>query len=412
MTNSHLSHEERESIQEFIKYKYSFTKIANILKRDRTTIAKEIKKNRYLKSYIFDEYDPKGIKIAIESCNKLIKPPYVCNTCEDKNRCRKHKLYYNSKLAQKNYETVLVNTRIGVDITPTEIDEIERIIVPLIKNKKHSVNQVFINHSDILYFSKSTFYNYINIGLLSLINLDLPKKVKYKKRKNNSEIKHKRNIKILEGRKYEEYLEFVSNNPDMNIVEIDCVEGIESDKKALLTMIIKDTRFMLMFLLDKQNSANVTRIINQLKDNLGIKLYKEVFRIFLTDNGTEFYYPYVMEIDFNTGKKISNLFYCRPYSSWQKGTLECNHGFIRKVWPKTDTYIKGFSFDTLNDITVKNLENNINNIPRDILDGKTPYELTQKKYPKLITKLNCKFIQPDDVDMNPDSYLGINKKDI
>ena len=168
--NSHLSHEERESIQEFIKYKYSFTKIANILKRDRTTIAKEIKKNRYLKSYIFDEYDPKGIKIAIESCNKLIKPPYVCNTCENKNRCRKHKLYYNSKLAQKNYETVLVNTRIGVDITPTEIDEIERIIVPLIKNKKHSVNQVFINHSDILYFSKSTFYNYINIGLLSLIN--------------------------------------------------------------------------------------------------------------------------------------------------------------------------------------------------------------------------------------------------
>lgn len=414
MTNSHLSIDERESIQEFIKYGYTFTKIGKILKRDRTTIAKEIRTNRYVKSYLFEPYDPKGIKKAFENCPKLSKPPYVCNTCETKHRCRNHKLFYNSKAAQKNYESVLVNARVGVDITPDEIEEIEKIIVPLIKNKKHSVNQVFINHFEILNFSKSSFYKYINDGLLSLNNLDLPKKVKYKKRKKKDKNcpKHKRNIKILEGRRYENYLEFISENPEKNIVELDCVEGRKSDDKVLLTMIIKETRFMFMFLLDKQTSANVSEIFHQLKEKLGIELYKEVFSIFLTDNGTEFYNPLAIEIDYDTGEKICNLFYCRPYSSWQKGTLESNHTFIRKVWPKSTEFQKGTSFNKLNDFIVKKLENNINNIPRDILNGKTPYELTIKKYPELIEKLNCEYITPDGVDMNPNSYQLDDQKDI
>jgi len=414
MTNSHLSIEERESIQEFIKHEHTFTKIGKILKRDRTTIAKEIRTNRYVKSYLFEAFDPKGIKVAVENCPRLSKPPYVCNTCENKNRCRKHKLYYNSRFAQKHYEAVLVEARVGADITPEEIEEIEKIIVPLIKNKKHSVNQVFINHSDILNFSKSTFYKYVNDGLLSLINLDLPKKVKYKKRKkkDEEEKQYKRDIKILEGRRYENYLEFISINPEKNIVELDCVEGIQSDDKVLLTMIIKETRFMLMFLLDKQTSANVSDVFNQLKEKIGVELYKEVFSVILTDNGSEFYNPLAMEIDYDTGEKISNLFYCRPYSSWQKGTLESNHNFIRIVLPKSNEHQKGASFNQLDDYIVKRLENNINNIPRNILDGNTPYELTIKKYPKLIEILNCEHIAPDDVDMNSDSYLVNDQTDI
>ena len=69
----------------------------------------------------------------------------------------------------------------SVDIEPETIEEIENIIVPLIKDKKQSVNQVYANHSDILYFSKTTFYKYVDAGVLSLSNLDLPKKIKYKK---------------------------------------------------------------------------------------------------------------------------------------------------------------------------------------------------------------------------------------
>lgn len=177
-------------------------------------------------------------------------------------------------------------------------------------------------------------------------------------------------------------------------------------------MIIKETRFMLMFLLDKQTSANVSDVFNQLKEKIGVELYKEVFSVILTDNGSEFYNPLAMEIDYNKGEKISNLFYCRPYSSWQKGTLESNHNFIRIVLPKSNEHQKGASFNRLDDYIVKRLENNINNIPRNILDGNTPYELTIKKYPKLIEILNCEHIAPDDVDMNSDSYLVNDQTDI
>ena len=54
---------------------------------------------------------------------------------------------------------------------------------------------------------------------------------------------------------------------------------------------------------------------------------------------------------------------------------------------------------------VKWLEENINNIPRVILGGKTPYELTKEKIPKLIEKLNSKYIVPDDVTLNPKDII-------
>jgi len=158
----------------------------------------------------------------------------------------------------------------------------------------------------------------------------------------------------------------------MNIVEMDTVEGTKTSSKVLLTLIIKKTRFMLIFLLDKKNVTSVNEVFNNLKKQLGIKLYAKVFRIILTDNGTEFFNPLGIEYDYESDKKVCNLFYCEPYSSWQKGTIEKNHTYIRRV------FSKGTSFEMLSDKTIKRLENNINNIPRVELDNKTPYELTQK----------------------------------
>lgn len=81
---------------------------------------------------------------------------------------------------------MLKSSREGIDTKQEVLDEIEHVIVPLIKNQKQSVNQVFINHKDILSMSKVTFYRYVNQGILSLTNIDLPKKIKYKKRKKKS----------------------------------------------------------------------------------------------------------------------------------------------------------------------------------------------------------------------------------
>ena len=109
--------------------------------------------------------------------------------------------------------------------------------------------------------------------------------------------------------------------------------------------------------------------------------------------------PYEIEYDYETSKKISNVFYCRPYSSWQKHEIEVNHEYIRRVLPK------GTNFSKLTNPDVKRLQDNINAIPRDSLNHKTPYELTYEKYPEFIKKLDIKYIQPDDVSLNKKDIL-------
>ena len=392
MTNySQLNISQRETICILLNKGKNFTEIGKSIDKDRTTISKEIKRNRYIKSNFYEPFDIKGINKALDDCNKLKHFPYVCNTCPNKKYCNKHHLYYDYRVAQERYEEKLVISRTGIDIDSNTIEEIEQQIVPLIKDKKQSVNQVYINHSDILYFSKTTFYKYVDIGVFSLTNADLPKKIKYKKRKKNGTDKNKRELSLLKGRKYEDFISYTSNHPKMNIVEMDTVIGKKENRKCLLTLYIRKTHFMLIFLLNKKDSASVNAKINFLKETLGIKLYSKVFRIFLTD-------------DLDTGKKVSNMFFCHPYSSYEKHGIEVNHEYIRRVLPK------GTSFDDLTDEMVKSLQDNINAIPRESLNKDTPYDLTKKLYPELIDKLNCSYINPDDVSLSKDDILLFKNK--
>lgn len=400
MTNfEHLNQEQRDVIQHLISTKHSFSYISEAIGKDRTSISKEIRRNRYIKSKFYSEFDKKGISNAIEKCNRLSSPPYVCNGCDNMRYCSKNHLIYNASIAQKNYENIIKSSREGINATYDQINMIENVIVPLIRDKKQSVNQIYSNHNDILPFSKVTFYSYVNQGIISLSNIDLPKKVKYKKRKTKKNTKYKRDLIILKNRKYEDYLSFISSHPKMSRVQLDTVIGKQENNKVLLTMYIEETHFMLIFLLEKKDSNSVSNVFHYLKETLEIPLYQKVFRIILTDNGSEFLNPYEMEYNFSDTKKIANVFYCNPYSSWQKHGIEVNHEYIRRVLPK------GSDFSTLTKADIKRLQDNINAIPRNSLNHKTPYELTQKKYPSFIQKLGCDYIEPDNVSLNKKDIL-------
>lgn len=403
MTNySHLCKEQRNTIEYLLNKGYNFTYIGNAIKSDRTTISKEIRRNRIIKNSLFLPFNKKGITQAVEKCEILRKPPYCCNGCKHKSSCCKFHIYYNAKEAQKHYESGLIESRIGINVTPEEINIINKNIVPLIKNKKQSVNQVYINHPDILPFSKTTFYKYVNENIILLSNFDLPRKVKYKKRKNKSK-NNKRDMSILIGRRYEDYITKIEIEKNLHIWQLDTVIGLVKDSKCLMTFLLVETNFMIIRLLDKKDVIHVDNEFTTLKNKLGSKIYKEIINIILTDNGIEFYDPIHIEIDFETGEKLCSVYYCHPNSPEEKSELEKNHEFIRYVLPKKT------SFQNLTPRDIEKLENNINNIPRDIFGGKTPYELTKEKYPELIKKLNSKYIKPDDVTLNPNDILGGDK---
>ena len=131
----------------------------------------------------------------VEKCVNLIKPPYVCNGCTRRNGCRQEKRYYCAIKANKEYRERLSESRLGINADPIELYEIDKLIKPLIKDKKQSIAHVYANHPDKIKYSRSTMHNYINLGLLKVKNIDLPRKVRHKKRKNNSEKRLRNHIK-------------------------------------------------------------------------------------------------------------------------------------------------------------------------------------------------------------------------
>lgn len=90
-----------------------------------------------------------------------------------------------------------------------------------------------------------------------------------------------------------------------------------------------------------------------------------------------------------------NLFYTESYSSWQKGSIERNHEFIRYVIQK------GISFDTLTKKNVNDIMNNINNVQRKSLNYQTPSSLFKNKYSEDVYKtLNLRDISKEDVNLS------------
>ena len=180
-----------------------------------------------------------------------------------------------------------------------------------------------------------------------------------------------------------------------NIVEMDTVIGKQKDKKCIMTLYFRNSKLMLMFLIDKYKTKAVSDIFKRLRKQLGYDLFKKMFEIVLTDNGWEFSKPNDIEFDYNTGEKLINIFYCNPYSSWEKGGIERNHEFIRYIIPK------GITFDQQTKKNVIYMMNNINNVKRKSMEYNTPYELFKNIYGEECTKkLHLTHIKQDEVDLS------------
>ena len=256
---------------------------------------------------------------------------------------------------------------------------------------------MFNNLAEQVYFSKSSFYRYINDGVFEFGPLDFPRIVKYKKRKNSSNRRTRKEREILINRKYTDFIEFISNNPDSNIVEMDTVEGLKNENDCFLTLLWRKSKFMLIFKLESQTTDEVTRIFEILQNLIPLDIYKDLFQVILTDNGHEFFDVNNIECIHSTGEYVTHLFFCDPHASCQKGMIEKNHEFIRYILPK------GSSFKNINQEDCNLIMNNINSLCRDSLNGKSPYEAMLflcDEY--ILKKLGCHFIKSDEVNLTYD----------
>ena len=428
--NKHLLSDERIRIEELLKEGRSFKAIANELGKSPTTVSREIRSHTITKnvgspgcpynnckhrfsctsSFLCKECGFRRFRshcnqcklcnsvcsqYVPDSCRLLGKPPYVCNGCPKRNRsCTLQKHLYDPVSAQKQYEEKLSEARSGISLTEDDIAHLNGIVSPLLK-KKQSLHHICVNHPDSVMVSESTMYRLIDYGLFDAKNIDLPRKVRYARRKRKKVYKVDKSCRL--GRTYADYQLYIRKHPDLPVTQIDSVEGRKGGK-VLLTIHFVKAEFMLAYLRDHNDSQSVIDVFEQLYFELRPDRFMSLMPVLLGDNGSEFSNPKALESD-RQGNHRTKVFYCDASAPHQKGSAERNHEFIRLFIPK-GTPMDDFSQD---DISV--MMNHINSYGRSSLGDKSPYEVMEFLYgPEILKLLGCTRISPDDVTLSPSVF--------
>ena len=420
----HLTLEDRIYIENKLNKGTSFKNIAKFLCKDPTTISKEVKAHRLsdwyhkgtfynAKNFCIHRYHCKktnacrkivlcGVKCAScptcnqtckdfekERCSRLDKAPYVCNGCPKKvNHCTiAHKYTYNARFSDRKYREKLSDSRAGINLTKHELRKKDLIISPLIKQGQ-SPYQIVTNHPE-LDLSVRTVYSYLDQGLFTARNVNLKRRVKFKPRKCHKTQITDRTVFI--NRTYQDFqmlkLPFYA--------EMDTVHSSRESKKTLLTFFFTREKLFLAFLMNRCTEGAVRLVFDRLEKRLGTYEFISSFEYILTDRGTEFGDPESLETGVD-GIQRTSIYYCDPMRSGQKGGLEQAHTMLRMVLPK------GTSFEFLTQWDVNLIVNHINSTPREILGGRTPYNVALETMGEdVLNAFQLRPIAPDEVNLTP-----------
>ena len=420
----HLTIEDRIYIQNELDKGTSFKDIARFLCKDPTTISKEVKARRAsdwfhkgtflnAKNFCTKRFRCKktnacnkillcGVKCAScptcnqtcpdfqkECCSKLDRAPYVCNGCSKKiNHCTiAHKYTYNARFADRKYRECLKDSRSGIAMTRQELHKKDKIITPLI-DQGQSPYQIVANHPE-LNLSVRSVYNYLDMGLLTARNVDLKRKVKFKPRKvHKSQISDRR---VFNGRTYADFQQLHLES----FVEMDTVHSAVGSSKALLTFFFTREKLFLAFLMNRNTEGSVRLVLDRLEKRFGTFDFLTLFEYILTDRGAEFGDPDSLETGV-TGIQRTNIYYCDPMRSGQKGGIEQAHTMLRMILPKRTT----FEFLTQWDVNL--ITSHINSTPRESLNGRTPYDVALEAFGEDVLKaFQLRRIDPDKVILTP-----------
>lgn len=302
------------------------------------------------------------------NCGATTRFPHVCNGCRFMNRCPKQRYSYKARAANKAAMKRAREPRQGFDLTEDEIKKIAKITCPLVA-QGHSPKVIVAKHPE-LDISASTLYRLIDSNILEVaLNMKLPRKMRFKKRKRVRVERSPR--RDLAGRDYDAFC-LLPEEIRKLCKEMDTVIG-RPGGKCLLTFCFRENDIFYAILMEDKTANSVVCGLDDVEmaaadggvaGELGVM-------VILTDNGGEFDHFEDMErscFDPESGEKRINVYYCDPYSSWQKPHIENAHTLLRRILPK------GSSFDDLTQEDVNLICSHINSYPREDLDWLSPFE--------------------------------------
>lgn len=413
--NLHLTVQERIIIEKGIENGSTKAAIALTIGKDKSTVGKEIKKHRELvhkSSYKINCANMKNCShnhvcdncadFKPFTCNRRERSPGACNGCSKYTYCRYDKYRYKADFSHKKYREDLVDSRTGINMSYEECKAMADIIVPLIK-AGHSPYHIVTNHPE-LNISEKTLYNYIENGIFrefGLLDIDLRIKTKRKiTKKASNKYKKREDKKYLNGRTYDDFINYTAENKNLSVVEMDTVYNNGSTGPFMQTFKFLDYSFMFIVYQEEKTAKSMVEGVDLLEKILGEDLFSEEVAIIKTDRGSEFCDAEGFEKEENESRR-TRIFYCDPMASGQKGSLENNHKEIRYICPKEND-LKDLGLNSQEKANL--IVSHINSQSKEHLKGKSPLEVMEFMNPALYQKFKdfgIERINKDNIVLKP-----------
>ena len=319
----YLTYRERIVIEALVKRKTPVKEIAAHLGRCFSTIYKELKKGRvvlvdtHLKEYISYSADVAQQKHDYAQTNKGIQ----------------------LKIGSDHGYAAYIEHKIKVDhFSPAAA-------LAAARNSDQFTTDI----------SVGTLYNYIHSGVLAVSAGDLLRAAGKKKKKDPLTPP-----KVLEAPSIDDRPDYINDRSELGHWEMDCVCSKQGKKPALLVLTERASRHELMFKMMNKEMASVVRVLDKLERRLGSERFRSTFRSITVDNGSEFRDYRGMTRSINGGSR-TEVYYCHPYRSGERGSNENCNAIIRRWFPK------GTDFTKISQKEIYRVQTWINNYPRKVL---------------------------------------------
>ena len=326
----HLSFNDRLKVERGLNTGKSVRKIADMLRVHTTTIYRERKRGTYTK--LNSDY-----------------------TTSEK---------YSPDIAETRYRENLAAK--GRQIKLGHDHELAQFIEKKIADEGFSPEAVvaYIKNNGLVFNTKicaKTIYNYIDKGIfLRLTNKDLPRHGNVKRKYGRV----KKTARAAAGDSIELRPPEVLLRERFGDWEMDTVVGCAGCKSVLLVLSERKTRMELAFKMPDKTAASTVQVMNSLEKHFG-NMFRLTFRTNTVDNGPEFSDRDGLEKSIFQGEPRTHMYYCHPYSAFERGTNENINGMIRRFFPK------GTNFDRVTQDEINRAISWINNYPRKILNWRT-----------------------------------------
>ncbi len=335
---SQMTYNDRLRLDTLIRAGHKPKEVAEILHKHISTIYRELKRGRYI------------------------------HTNSDLTEEERYNPEEADRKARENLKAKGAGLKIGNDI------ELANFLESLVIERKYSPDAALAKAREeqerfTTMICTTTFYSYIDKGIfLKLTNKDLP--VKKDKKRKYRKVKQLRSSK---GESIENRPEKIDTREEMGHWEMDTVKGKQGvTKSCLLVLTERKTRNEIIAKLPDQKAESVVNALNRLEKKLGSMFYN-VFKSITVDNGSEFADYEGMEKSCRRKGKRTTLYYCHPYSSYERGSNENQNKMIRRHIPK------GTNLDAIPNKRIKQIENWINDYPRRKLGYCSSKELFEKE---------------------------------